>query len=81
MSAVGRGRERLGNGDCAEVFNKLDFAKEDVGSVLRAVAEGDCDTIVELSGTNGGVLYDNGVFSLNEQTLHFKSIHYIEDIT
>ena len=64
MSAVGRGREGLGNGDCAEVFNKLDFAKEDVGSVLRAVAEGDCDTIVELSGTNGGALYDNGVFLL-----------------
>ena len=46
-----------------------------------SIAEGDCDTIVELSGTNGGVLYDNGVFSLDEQTLHFKSIHYIEDIT
>ena len=77
MSAVGREREGLGNGDCAEVFNKLDFAKEDVGSVLRAVA-GDCDTIVELLGTNGGALCDNGVLSLNEQTLHSKSIHNIE---
>jgi len=77
LSAVGRGREGLGNGDCAEVFSKLDFAKEDVGSVLRAVAEGDCDTIVELSGTNGGALCDNGVFSLNKQTLHSKSIHNI----
>ena len=52
MSAAGRGREGLGDGNCAEVFNKLDFAKEDVGSVLRAVAEGDCDTIVGLSGAN-----------------------------
>ena len=74
MSAAGRGREGLGNGDCAEVFNKLDFAKEDVGSVLcRAVAEGDCDTIVKLSGTNGDALCDNGVFYLNEQTLHSKA--------
>jgi len=62
LSAAGRGRGRLGDGDCAEVFNKLDFAEEDVGSALRAVAEGDCDAIVELSGTNGGALSVNGVF-------------------
>ena len=37
LSAAGRGKEELGNGDCAEVFNKLDLTKEDLGSVLRAV--------------------------------------------
>ena len=37
LSAASRGKEGLGDGDCAEIFIKLDFAKEDVGSVLRAV--------------------------------------------
>ena len=69
----GRG---LGDGDCAEVFNKLDFAKRGCRICTQSSIAGDCDTIVELSGTNGGALCDNGVFSLNEQTLHSKSIDH-----